>query len=317
MRKAIVFVLWVIFVGALHLFGNNVGTLVVLVASIAMPLCGVASLYMVGKPLVTVFPNGHIALHKPWLGRVYTVVCTITCHNRLTGERDHNRVPMTPHSIFQVEATHCGALDIVVSELSIADPFGLFQRRFKYDVGCYMIMPPKGHPMPVPDVPPSLNPESDLYSTLKAGMDVSETFGIREYQPGDPIRSIHWKLSEKLDKTMVRELGLPISHRVCMTLDMSTQGVSPKGRHDTMEMFYSLCLAFVGSGAPITIKWAVDAGQWIQREAIHPGDVDIAIKECLGTMAPVGTAHKLSHTQDGHMVTVTAGEVPVVGGALC
>ncbi|MCQ2538114.1 MAG: DUF58 domain-containing protein [Lachnospiraceae bacterium] len=40
--------------------------------------------------------------------------------------------------------------------------------------------------------------------------DPSEAYGIREYVPGDSIKSIHWKLSEKTGKTMVREYGMPV-----------------------------------------------------------------------------------------------------------
>jgi len=45
------------------------------------------------------------------------------------------------------------------------------------------------------------------YADERYESDPSVTCGIREYIPGDSIRSIHWKLSEKTGKTMVREYG--------------------------------------------------------------------------------------------------------------
>lgn len=39
----------------------------------------------------------------------------------------------------------------------------------------------------------------------KKGYDATEVFELREYQPGDSIRTIHWKLSEKFDTVLVRE----------------------------------------------------------------------------------------------------------------
>jgi uncharacterized protein (DUF58 family) len=42
---------------------------------------------------------------------------------------------------------------------------------------------------------------------------------IKEYVPGDPVRNIHWKLSEKIDKPLVRVLGSPVSDQYLIILD--------------------------------------------------------------------------------------------------
>ena len=65
----------------------------------------------------------------------------------------------------------------------------------------------------------STNMDSDEYSMKKAGYDPSETFAIREYQPGDRIRQIHWKLTEKFDNLMVRDYGLPIQNTILLLLE--------------------------------------------------------------------------------------------------
>ncbi len=49
--------------------------------------------------------------------------------------------------------------------------------------------------------------DGDQTDTRKKGNDAAEVFDIREYQNGDDIRSIHWKLSSKVDKILVREAG--------------------------------------------------------------------------------------------------------------
>lgn len=43
----------------------------------------------------------------------------------------------------------------------------------------------------------------------RPGTDKSETFDVREYRPGDDVRAIHWKLSVKEDKPIVRIPGSP------------------------------------------------------------------------------------------------------------
>ncbi|MFR3948816.1 MAG: DUF58 domain-containing protein [Ruminococcus sp.] len=37
---------------------------------------------------------------------------------------------------------------------------------------------------------------------------------MREYQEGDSIRQIHWKLTGKLDKMMIRQRSFPVDDTV-------------------------------------------------------------------------------------------------------
>ncbi len=48
---------------------------------------------------------------------------------------------------------------------------------------------------------------------------MSETFDIREYRPPTPA-SIHWKLSSKMDKLMVREASHPSNYDVFVLVDL-------------------------------------------------------------------------------------------------
>ena len=49
--------------------------------------------------------------------------------------------------------------------------------------------------------------DGEQTDTRKKGNDAAEVYDIREYQNGDDIRSIHWKLSSKVDKILVKEAG--------------------------------------------------------------------------------------------------------------
>lgn len=71
----------------------------------------------------------------------------------------------------------------------------------------------------------SLRPESkefgDLYDYNRRGQDVSEVAGLREYVSGDPVRSIHWKLSGKMGKMIVREFGYPSNYNTLILYEMT------------------------------------------------------------------------------------------------
>ena len=46
----------------------------------------------------------------------------------------------------------------------------------------------------------------------KPGGGFSEDHDLRNYRPGDPVRSIHWKISAKFDSIIIREPLIPPSH---------------------------------------------------------------------------------------------------------
>ena len=86
-------------------------------------------------------------------------------------------------------------------------------------------LPPKGEILvrPVPVCP---EPKPDL-SLLRArawvpipGGGFSEIHENREYRPGDPLRSIHWKLSAKTDGTVVREPQEPLRLAAVVSFDL-------------------------------------------------------------------------------------------------
>ena len=56
--------------------------------------------------------------------------------------------------------------------------------------------------------------EANVYSKHKPGDDPSEVFDIREYAQGDKLSRVHWKLSSKQDKYMVKDYSLLINEAV-------------------------------------------------------------------------------------------------------
>jgi uncharacterized protein (DUF58 family) len=63
-------------------------------------------------------------------------------------------------------------------------------------------------------------PASAQMST-EASEDGDEYFGLREYIPGDDIRRIVWRISARLGKWIVREMGTYQSRLVILALDTS------------------------------------------------------------------------------------------------
>jgi len=203
-KRLFFIILWVAFAAILHLFGNNSGTFVILAASIVAPVLSWFSLLLMAtrlRPVLTLPETcakgedilGAVSVQHGWLSSIFEISCTLGCENRFTGGLTETQfaLPNNRPTPFTLQTSHCGVLHVYIKETQIYDPLGIFTRRIAYSTKQYTIIQPLGRAVEVPSMDTAHSMDSDEYSATKAGMDVSETYAIREYQPGDPIRSIH------------------------------------------------------------------------------------------------------------------------------
>jgi uncharacterized protein (DUF58 family) len=69
------------------------------------------------------------------------------------------------------------------------------------------------------DIDGSLVSDSALEYKHVKGNDVSEILQIKDYVRGDSIKSIHWKMSAKMGKLMVKELDTPNDNSIMVFFD--------------------------------------------------------------------------------------------------
>ncbi len=95
----------------------------------------------------------------------------------------------------------------------------------------------------------SVELDSDEYSMHHPGDDPSETFALREYVPGDRVRSIHWKLTEKTGEVIVRQLGLPVNNSILLLMDNSVSApCAPEDCEALGELTASVSAALCSAG---------------------------------------------------------------------
>ena len=139
--------------------------------------------------------------------------------------------------MFTMSSDYSACLEFRIRSAKIQDIFGVFSvkkvrqsffRRVENTRSEELVVLPQLHEMEQSLVRP--NPyvlvESELYSGAKAGDDPAELFDIREYMLGDRLNRIHWKLSAKMDRFMVKEFGLPIDCSVLILADFSVDSQS-------------------------------------------------------------------------------------------
>lgn len=149
----------------------------------------------------------------------------------------------------------CGAIRIKIDEVIAGDVLGIVKIKKKLNICEYLYIFPNVEKLAISDKEINkYDMESYKYSPIQKGNDTSETFGISNYQPGDSIKAIHWKLSSKMDNIVIRELGLPIDNKLMILVDKSdVDGESL--RSDATGVAASLAYTMILKGVSHHIGW--------------------------------------------------------------
>lgn len=65
--------------------------------------------------------------------------------------------------------------------------------------------------------------DGNMYEQYRSGDDPSETHDIREFRQGDPLHSIHWKMTAKTGDLLVREFSQPSENTTLVLYDLKKQ----------------------------------------------------------------------------------------------
>ncbi len=177
---------------------------------------------------------------------VSDLIIEIEYFNAIDSKRDKVKIstPLFPKDVqfltLHMGSLHYGTIRLVIKRCRVCDMLRLFKLKVRpfirkgfYDETSFTV---------IPNVIPIENPisnysemglETDEYSKDHKGDDPSEIFDIHEYQEGDKINRIHWKLSAKQNITMVKDYSLPIANSIIMIVDMNID----KSRKDYMLLY--------------------------------------------------------------------------------
>ena len=165
---------------------------------------------------------------------VANMIIEIEYYNTLDGDKNTMKIntPLYPDDVqyltLHVSAKHYGTVRMNIKRCRIVDMLKLFKIRVSTDAASKLFG--ESTFTIVPDYIPIENNianyaemglETDDYSKTSKGDDPSEIFDIHEYHDGDKINRIHWKLTAKQDKTMVKDYSLPISNSIVLMADLN------------------------------------------------------------------------------------------------
>ena len=203
-----------------------------------------------------------VKLENPTIFAALRVRCDVMVQNQLNRETLKHQIltwaaiRKTQKCSLRVASEYCGRLRVWVPQVVLYDCFGIFGIRCKCNAVIHMTVQAETFETVVVLVPnPSSTDDSESYSQERPGSDLTETFQLREYVPGDSPRQIHWKLTNKFDKLIVRDPGLPISKNVLVFWERTGGSDDPAIIDAQAEVVISLCRSLVDNGIQFTVGW--------------------------------------------------------------
>ncbi len=181
----------------------------------------------------------------------------LTVRNALTGEKWTRSIRLrcdgSPLEVpFPLPTSHCGMLSFRVERLRALDLLGLFALPLPVSAleGEVPVLPRSREAGPIPPV--LGNPGRSLGLKPKPGGGPAEDYDLRDYRPGDPMRTVHWKLSSKRDELVVREMLEPRRAALVLTIDHFG---TPEELDGALDRLQALSLALLGREEGHLIAW--------------------------------------------------------------
>ena len=203
-----------------------------------------------------------VKLENPTFLAALRVRCDVMVQNQLNRESQKNQILTwaAPRKVqmcrLRFASEYCGRLRVWVPQVVLYDCFGIFGVRCKCNAVTHSTVQAETFEPVVVLVPnPSSTDDSESYSQERPGSDLTDTFQLREYVPGDSPRQIHWKLTNKFDKLIVRDPGLPISKNVLLFWERTGESNDPARIDAQAEVVISLCRSLVDMGIQFTVGW--------------------------------------------------------------
>ncbi len=136
---------------------------------------------------------------------------------------------------YNIEPQMRGVYKLGPAKLVTTDPLGLFTFSASLPVVTEIVVLPE--PLQARDK--SAGGEGSFGVRERDGKtrrgEGMEFHGVREYQPGDPLRRVHWATSARRGKLAVMEFERAYQQDICIVIDLLRGSNHGKGRDTTLE----------------------------------------------------------------------------------
>lgn len=183
-------------------------------------------------------------------------------------------------------------------------PFGLFRRRIRLTDPETVLVYPKVYPLTRLPLADGLSGTETGGWKTRLGVDLA---GSRNYLPGDPLRTIHWRNTARTGRPMVKEFDSSTEQALHLLFDASR--VWGQGKETTLEYGIKIMAAAAAYARRKQIAAHVWGGGLAGESASSTVAADVSWRRLLGRLALVSPG-------DGHGIAEGLRQVPPGSNAL-
>ncbi len=235
-------------------------------------------------------------------------------HNRLTGEEPYPPRVYLPAGCTQsvklpIHTAHCGCIAFAAARVRVLDHLGLIALPVRRCAPVLVTV------LPVPAAPDPVPKLFDFASydlRPKPGGGFSEEHELRPYREGDPLVSVHWKLSSKHDSLIVREALEPRVKPVILSFDMAG---APEALDATLAQLAWLSNRLSAHHIAHLLQWYDADGRLVSERVTGKQSFDRLLKRLLSRPAAERALPRVApHTAAGYF-HIAAGADRVARGS--
>jgi len=202
-------------------------------------------------------------------------------------------------------------------QISASDPFGIFPRFVPFDAPGEAIV----YPRPIElrgglarsGIEARAQSSGERARGSESGLDF---YGIRDYQPGDDLRRIHWPATARHGKLTVIEFDRGASENIAVVLDTSEGSEFGSGLDTSLEVGVRAAASLAhwslrSEGVASLAAAFPDGPQWVSVDQLHREHEILELLACVHADADMPTSALLSWaashlTPEASIVVITA-----------
>lgn len=193
---------------------------------------------------------GKVKIHLKWLNRMNGEELTKTC-NIFVGAGE------MASCMLELEMPYSGKVVCTVEKVQVTDWFGMTRKTVHPKGKAGILVMPEYSSC---DVDAMVHLQDNLDGMLlvpdKRGYDYSEMIGVREYQQGDSMKSIHWKLTGRMDKLFVKEASVPVEEQVVVFAEtIRSTALSAEACDKLASRLFGICTGLLERKIPYQVCW--------------------------------------------------------------
>ena len=228
--------------------------------------------------------------------------------NTLTGEEKEMPLSFTVNGRgtekcqCTIHVANCGKYRCSIKNAACYDMLSFFHFRLADTKETATLILPDMFPMAVTVRMNAANEDIPEYEMTTKGADLSEVFGLKEYQPGNKLHAIHWKASSKFDTLVVKEGSKSMEQSVYLIWNPGKNALSPEEKNALAEVYVSVACNLIEQKVPLYLGFYEENLGW-QEEEVHVEEDLLAV---LGRILEHEPKENSLPVTNRHMVIVTA-----------